>query len=72
MSDTDNACCEGVRHGAERCWAAVSDIRVGTPLACKRSRQDGVSGATFRTTPRGKSSNTRRVQRRPLFGQQPL
>ncbi|MDR1127328.1 MAG: hypothetical protein LBL06_04285 [Treponema sp.] len=38
----------------------VSDI-LTAPLACKRSRQDGLSGTTFRTTTRVKYLNTLRV-----------
>jgi hypothetical protein len=32
------------------------------PLACKRNRQDGVSGDPFLTTPIEKYLNTRRVK----------
>jgi hypothetical protein len=42
----------------------VSD-NAEVPLACKRNRQDGVSGAPFRTTPVKKYLNTRRVQAQP-------
>ncbi|MDR1215183.1 MAG: hypothetical protein LBK25_00715 [Treponema sp.] len=62
---------------SERCltpFLLVSDASSNNEkvsLACKRNRQDGVSGTPFRTTTIVKYLNTRRVrgQRRPLFVQ---